>query len=93
MLLFFRYLTIALYTVICLVSLLFTFFVDKYQCLSELLESEIVQGQPLTILESSKVNVDEWLLIHHKGVGPVLFLLSFFDGYMLNKLLLLLQFA
>jgi hypothetical protein len=83
-----RYCIIIIYAIICFISIIFTFFIERYEYLNELLELEIINSLRLTILESSKVSIDDWLFIHHRVVGPILFLLSLFDAHMLNNLIM-----
>ena len=52
------------------------------------MEFEIINMRTLTIFESNKITVDEWLFAHNRIVGSILFLLSLFDAYMLNNLIL-----
>jgi hypothetical protein len=64
-----------------------TFFIDKFHGLNAFLELEIIGSRPLTILESRKVNVDEWFFVNNKIAGPILFLSSLFDACMLSSVL------
>jgi len=84
----FRYFIVVTYGIICIINIIFAFFIDKFQRLNDLLELEIFNLRTLTILESNYFNIDEWLFVHHRIIGPILFLLSIFDAYMLNSLLL-----
>lgn len=83
-----RYFVIIIYSITCFISIIFAFFIDRYQRLEEILEFEIINMRTLTIFESNKITVDEWLFAHNRIVGSILFLLSLFDAYMLNNLIL-----
>ena len=83
-----RYFIIVLYGTICFINIIFTLFIDKYQSLNEILEFELINSRPLTILESNIINIDEWLFAHHAIVGPILFLLSLFDACTLSNLIM-----
>ena len=83
-----RLFIVVTYGVICLINIIFSFFLDKYQRLNDLLEIEIFSSQTLTVLESNLNNIDEWFFAHHRVAGLILFFLSLFDAYMLNNLFL-----
>jgi len=80
-----RYLIILTYGFICFVSIIFTFFIEKYRWLNELLEYEIIVSRAVTIIESSTVDIDDWLFTHHRIVGPILFFGSAFNVFMLSN--------
>ncbi|MGD9014688.1 MAG: hypothetical protein PVI33_01500 [Candidatus Omnitrophota bacterium] len=52
------------------------------------MELEIFNLRTLTILEKNQCNIDEWFFAHHMIIGPILFFVSLFDAYALNRLLL-----
>lgn len=80
-----KFIIISTYSFICFISIIFTFFVERYRWLNEVLEFEIIPARTMTLLESTLVDVDDWLFTHHRIIGPVLFLASAFIVYMLNN--------
>ena len=55
--------------------------------IEELPTTEEFKNLEKLILEGNKINIDDWFFIHHRAVGPILFFVSLFDGFMLGNLL------
>ncbi|MFC1658704.1 hypothetical protein ACFL1D_04875 [Candidatus Omnitrophota bacterium] len=83
-----RYFLISAYFMIFMVNIIFAFFLDRYQRMNEILQTEIFSFGVVTQLELSNINIDEWLFTHHKSVGLLLSFLSLFNAFMLNRLFL-----
>jgi hypothetical protein len=74
-----NFLVIFIYGAICIISIIFTFFIDTYHKVDETLNLKIISGRALTPLEENINLIDNWLIEHHKIVGPILICLSLFD--------------
>jgi RNAse (barnase) inhibitor barstar len=68
-----------IYGSICAISILFTFSIDKYRKVDELLDLSILSSRILTPLDINLVTFDAWLVKYHRVVGPILALLSIID--------------
>ena len=67
------------YGVICMVSLIFTFSLDVYHKIDQVLKIDIISTRILTPIERNINVIDDWLMSNNKLVGPVLTLLSLID--------------
>lgn len=68
-----------IYGSICVVSTIFTFFIESYHKLDERLKMNVLSLKILTPLDSDIDIVDTWLFEHNKVVGPLLILLCLVD--------------
>lgn len=69
-----------LYGCICLLSLIFTFSIETYNRLEELLNSILFSGGNLSTVLDKKVDwLNVWVKDRNKLFGPLLLLLSVFD--------------
>jgi hypothetical protein len=68
-----------LYGSICSVGLIFTFALNLYHKIDNLLDLNIVRPKTLTPLEKNVYRIDDWLIAHNKIVGPLLTLLGLID--------------
>ncbi len=73
------FLVFMIYAAVCGVATLFTFFMDAYIRLDEKLRLEVFRARALNPLEENIQGVDNWLMNHHKIVGPLLIVLSITD--------------
>ena len=80
-----KYIIILTYGFFCFISIIFTFFIEKYQWLNDILEYEVIPQRVFTTIESNFFNIDDWLLAHHRTVGPILFFASAFNAYALSN--------
>ena len=67
------------YTIICIISIIFTFSIDKYRKIDEMLNLDIISSRILTPLEVNINIIDDWLIKRHRLIGPVLIYLSLLD--------------
>jgi hypothetical protein len=67
------------YGPVCVVMIIFTFFLDIYLKIDEKLKLDFLITPVLTPLEANIQWVDSWLMSHNKIVGPTLILLSLID--------------
>ncbi len=76
--------TILLYAVIFIVSLIYTFSIDTYRKLDETLNFSFLEKVTSNPLEQDIDFLNDWLIDNNKIVGPCLVLLSAFDLFMLT---------
>ena len=75
-----NYIVFFTYGVACMLSIIFTFYLESYRKISEKLSSDIFQGPTIVgMLERDIDWLDNWLVKHNKMVGPILILLSIVD--------------
>jgi hypothetical protein len=67
------------YLTVCLVAVLFTFFLDIYLGIDERLNLDLLASRILTPLEINIQAMDDWLKSHNRTVGPLLIILSVID--------------
>ena len=67
------------YFIICIISIIFTFSIDKYRKIDEMLNLDIISRRVLTPLEVNINIIDDWLIEHHRLIGPLLIYLSLLD--------------
>jgi len=68
-----------IYGTICVISAMFTFFIESYHKLDEKLNLEIFSSKILTPLDAGINSLDVWLFEHNKVVGPLLMVLCLLD--------------
>jgi len=67
------------YGTICIVCIIFTFFLDLYLKLDEKLNLNVISNKILTPLDINIDKIDAWLIERNRIVGPLLMLLSLVD--------------
>ena len=67
------------YGTICIISIIFTFSLELYQKIDEMLSMNILKTPTLTPLEINFISIDTWLMNNNKIVGPILLILAIFD--------------
>ena len=70
-------------TIICII---FTFFNETYQRLDEQLNLAFLSRRIITPLERNIQTFDDWLIVHHRTIGPVLIFLSLLDFFLLARM-------
>ena len=68
-----------LYGSICVIAIIFTFSLDIYIKIDEMLKLDILSTRILTPLEININWLDNWMKSHNKILGPILILLSLID--------------
>lgn len=68
-----------IYGAICIISIMFTFFIEQYRKLDEIFNLDIINTKILTPLEINIDIIDAWLIGHNRIVGPILIFLSLLD--------------
>ena len=68
-----------LYGIMCIVSIIFTFFIETYHKLDEALKLNIVSARILSPLDINIDVIDSWLFAHNKLIGPLLILFCLID--------------
>jgi hypothetical protein len=67
------------YGSICVISAMFTFFIESYHKLDEKLNINMLSSKILTPLDADIDILDVWMFEHNKVVGPLLILLCLVD--------------
>jgi hypothetical protein len=83
----YKFTVAAIYGSICILSLVFTFDLDAYLRINELLNLEFLSHQIINPLATRITTIDDWLISHNIMVGPILTLLSLADIVLLYRLL------
>ena len=68
-----------IYGSICIISLIFTFSLETYKKIDEALNLEIFFWRPINLLDINIDYFDQWLIRHHRIIGPILVILSLLD--------------
>jgi hypothetical protein len=68
-----------LYGTLCVLCIIFTFFIDTYLNIDEKLQAVIIPARRLSFLEKDIDVLDQWLKKHRIITGPFLILLSLVD--------------
>ncbi|MBI4981209.1 hypothetical protein HZC30_06685 [Candidatus Woesearchaeota archaeon] len=80
--------TLLIYGCISIISLIFTFDLETYCAIDEVLNLRYFSNKPLNALEQNINIVDNWLKDNNKIVGPFLMLISLIDIRLLFNLFL-----
>ncbi|MGE5197668.1 MAG: hypothetical protein ACM3IL_04115 [Deltaproteobacteria bacterium] len=68
-----------IYGTICIISIIFTFFLDLYHKIDQALNISVIKARVLSPIERNITFIDDWLIDHNSIVGPFLVLLSLID--------------
>ena len=68
-------------------SIIFTFFIDTYNVLNGFLSLDFLSYEKRSPLENDIYFFDDWLIAHHKIIGPILVIVSLLDLVMLFKII------
>ncbi|MCM8781714.1 MAG: hypothetical protein NC828_01475 [Candidatus Omnitrophica bacterium] len=68
-----------IYSTICIISTIFTFSLQTYRKIDEIVKLEIIPSRILTPLEKNIYWIDTWLMSNNKIIGPILIVLSILD--------------
>jgi hypothetical protein len=68
-----------IYGTSCLISLIFTFFLDTYRIIDAAVKIDIIPSCVITPLERNIDIIDVWLIEHNKIAGPFMIILSLID--------------
>ena len=91
--LFLRASVLFIYGGIIIVSTIFTFSLESYRSLDELLRMRFFTQRIISpIIESDINTLDDWLIAHNRLIGPCLIMVSFIDIFALFKIIDFLQF-
>ena len=69
----------SVYAVICVISVIFTFFLDLYHKIDQALQINVISARTITPLEQNIYVIDAWLMRHNQSVGLLLIILSLVD--------------
>ena len=75
----FAVLWLIVYGSACIISLIFTFSLDKYRDIEEKINFNFLPNTSVTPLDVNINILDAWLAEHNRIVGPILVLLSVLD--------------
>lgn len=79
-------LVLFIYGLIFAFSVIFTLSIESYRRLDEYLGMNFLTSRIINPIIESNINfLDEWLIKHHKIIGPLLILLSIIDTVMLLR--------
>jgi len=82
-----KFIVLFIYGAICILSIIFTFAIKAYIRLEDLLNLEFFSQGTMNPLKMNVNLINDWLVAHHKIIGPVLILVSFLDIVMFFKIL------
>jgi len=69
-----------IYGSVCVLSIIFTFFLDTYLKINDELNLEFFSSQITNPLEGTYIDTfDQWVVKNNKIIGPILILLSVID--------------
>jgi len=82
-----KYFVLFIYGAALIISIIFTFFINTFNRLNEILNVSFVSTKTLNPLESNVDFLNEWLIARNKVIGPILILLSLLDMVILLRAL------
>lgn len=82
-----KFIVLFIYGTICILSIIFTFAIKAYIRLEDLLNMEFLSQGTMNPLKTEVNFINDWLLAHHKIIGPILICVSFLDIVMFFKIL------
>lgn len=78
---------VSIYVAICVLTVIFTFFLDLYLKLNDRLNLDLFRNNILNPLDMDIDFIENWLIKRHKIVGPFLIILSLVDIKLLTGLI------
>ena len=85
-----KLIVVFIYGSIFIISIIFTFFIDAYHRLEELLRLEFLSVRIVNPLVRNSNFVNDWLVAHNKIIGPMLILVSLWDIFSIFRFINLL---
>lgn len=83
MIFFLKSVVFSVYSLVFVVSVIFTLSLEKYYTLERFLGTEFLHPTELSIFERNISSFNDWLIAHNKQAGPLLIILSFLDIFVL----------
>lgn len=82
-----KFIVLFIYGTICILSIFFTFAIEAYIRLEDLLNLEFLSQGTMNPLKMNVNLINDWLVAHHKIIGPMLMFVSFLDIVMFFNIL------